>query len=482
MLISFVIYLLIVVAIAVFAGKKKDKTANDFYAGNKSFGSFVTAISSGATDASGWVFIGAVGTAYLFGSGILWIVVGSVFAYFINWFVVGIRLNKYANESNSLSIIDVFENKVMDKSKIIRLASGIIILLFFVPYMSAQLMSIGTVVDVVFEFDYTIGMILGSVFVLAYVIIGGYKSVMLTDFIQGLIMISVLILFPIFAILQMGGFGVFFNAVMDIDPLLWSAAYGAKGGAAFSFIFGYLVFGLGIIGQPHVAQRFVSAKNRETIVNGAVIAIWWQIFHLLGATLIGLIARIYLPNISNPEYAFPQLSMDLLPPILIGVVAAALFAAIQSTLSSQLMVTTQSLVSDIFSFFRKEKFTDRQIVTISRIAMVLLLAIAIFIATREIQSVFNLVLYAWGGVCASFGPLLILVLYTNLVTKWGAFSGVVTGTTVTILWINLGFSEYLYELVPALITSFLVIILVSKIERNYSLRGGKLVAQQNISK
>jgi len=470
MYISFGLYLLIVLLVAIGSKKNKKESTSEFYTGSRSFGSLITAISAGATDISGWIFIGAVGTAYMVGTSMVWILVGSILGLFVNWFIVGPRLNKFAIETNSLSLVDVFEKRVNDKTKLIRLVSGVIIVIFFIPYMSSQMMSVGTVVESIFKFDYTYGMILGSAFVLCYVLIGGYRSVMLTDFVQGLIMLSVLIFFPIYGIMNLGGFGVFFQTIMNIDPLLWSTANGAPLEAAFALIFGYIIFGMGIIGQPHITQRFISARNPKTILEGTTIIITWQIITVIGATLIGLLARVYLPTIENPEYSFPEMANTLLHPVIIGIVIAAIFSAIQSTLSSQLIVTTQSVVTDILGSLTKKVYSEKQTLLISRVVMVLLLLVAFFIATLNLESVFNLVLYAWGGIAASFGPLVVLMLYTNKVRKWGAFFGIITGTLATIIWVNLGLSSVLYELIPAGGLAALVILIVSKFERTNELK------------
>lgn len=471
MILTFIVYLLLVIFIAIFFSRDKNRTASEYYTGDREFGSFITAVSTGATDSSGWIFIGAVGTVYATGISLMWIAVGAGCAHVINWFLIGPSINKYAIKTKSLSLIDVFENKVKSKNgltpitKAIRICAGIVILVFFIPFMAAQLMSIGAVVEVIFDFNYTWGMILGSIFVLGYVIFGGYKSVMLTDFIQGLIMFSVLIIFPLFAIMYSGGFRLFFEKIMSIDPILLSATAGLQGKDAFALIAGYLVLGCGVFGQPHVTQRFITARNPETVLNGSTVGIIWIVFTISGATLIGLVARVYVPLITNPEYAFPELASSVLPPVLLGIVTAAIFAAIQSTLSSQLMVTTQSFVTDTLSTIFKGEIPVNRIVTVSRIVMVLLLVITILIASVNFVSVFGLINYAWAGVASSFGPLSILVLTTKKVTKLGALLGIITGTATTIVWANLGLSSLTFVIVPAVIAATIMILIGSWFER-----------------
>lgn len=459
----FAIYLLVVFSIAVFAKSFISKDEAGFYLGNRNFGPFVTAISFGATDSSAWVFIGAVGAAYTLGVSIMWILVGAVTGYIINWFIVAPRLNKYSEETNSLNLVDFFSKKVNDKKNLVKITASIIIVIFFVPYMAAQLTAVGTITEVVFDFDFNYGLILCAIFVLGYVMFGGYSSVMLTDFVQGLVMLAVLIGLPGYLIFQLGGFSNFFHTVMTIDPALVSVAGGSVGNAALSFIMGNVLFGLGSIGQPHITQRFISARDLKTIRQGSLIATFWIIINITSASLIGLLARIHLPNLDNPEGAFPALTNEFLPAILVGVTIAALFAATQSTLSAQLMVATQSIASDILKAVSRREYSDHQLLVISRWTMIILMLITAFIAALQIESVFKLVLYAWAGVASGFGPLLLFNLYTDIITKWGAFCGIVTGALVTIIWLNTPYAEYVYELVPAAIMATIVMVVVSKL-------------------
>jgi SSS family solute:Na+ symporter/sodium/proline symporter len=268
---------------------------------------------------------------------------------------------------------------------------------------------------------------------------------------------------------EFGGPVNFFNTLYTLDPILLSYAGGATGAAAFGIIVGLVGFGLGEPGQPHIVQRFLSAKDDKTVRQASLIAMFWVVVVMMGSNLLGLIGRILLPGLTDPEYVFPTLVGDTMHPIIAGIIIGAIFAAIQSTFSSQLMVVTQSFASDLLKAVTKKTYTNKQMIKISRITMLVFGVIATCIALMDIQAVFELVLYAWAGLAASFGTVLLLVLYTDLVTKWGAVWGMVTGTGVTIIWINTPWVAYMYELIPAAIASVVVILLVSKFTKEKKL-------------
>lgn len=466
MLTTFVIYLVAVFIIGVTAERYITKSEEGYFLGDRSFGTWVTAISAGATDSSGWVFIGAAGTAYVFGASTMWMLPGFIIGYYLNWFVFGPKLHEYGVKNNVLSLADYFEKRFNDKSSILKIIASIIIVVFFVAYMASQLTAAGKTVDVLLDFNYEMGLVLCAAFVVTYATIGGYRSVMMTDFIQGLIMLAILVVFPLYMIfVELGGWSSFWSQALAIDPLLGTSTAGAVGSAAIGLILGYVLFGLGIPGQPHISQRFLTAKNLKTINSGSIIAVLWVTVMMTSSNLLGIIGRVIFPNLEDPEYVFPTMSFELFHPIVAGVVLAAIFAAIQSTFSAQLIITTQAISSDLLKAITKKEYTNEQIVKYSRITMIALGVVATLIALLNIQTVFLLVLYAWGGLAASFGPLLFLSLYTNVVTKQGAIAGMISGTLVIVIWVSTSLNQYIYELVPAFIVSTLLILIVSKMTK-----------------
>lgn len=329
--------------------------------------------------------------------------------------------------------------------------------------MASQLSAAGKTFNSILNLNFNTGIIFCALFVVGYCIFGGYRAVVWTDVIQGIIMLFVLVAFPAYMIIKLGGWNEFFAKVGQIDPILLTPAAGSVGAAAFGLILGLLAFGLGEPGQPHITQRFLSAKDDAAIRNGTFIAMIWVIIVMTGSNLLGLIGRILIPNLKDAEYVFPQLVMNTMHPVIVGFVLGAICAAIQSTFSSQMMVATQALASDLLKSVSKRTFSSRELLLISRSTMVGLGILATGLALLNIQAVFYLVLYAWAGLAASFGPLLILSLYSKAVTRQGAFWGMIVGTLATIIWKSTPYSAYVYEIIPGMLLSTLVILFVSKI-------------------
>ncbi|HIV57262.1 MAG TPA: sodium/proline symporter [Candidatus Stackebrandtia faecavium] len=467
MLSVFFIYLVIVFLIGTFASRFMSKSEDGFYLGDRNFGPVATAISAGATDTSGWIFIGAAGFAYATGIATMWMLPGFIIGYLLNWFVVAPRFRRQGQQLNALSMADYLHKRLKDPRGIVKLVSAIIIAGFFLASMAAQLTAAQvTVTTVIADVNPTWSLILSAAFVTGYCLFGGYRAVVWTDVTQGFVMMGVLVLFPIYMIFfELGGPGQFFQTLHSIDPQLLTATGGATGAAAFGFLLGNIGFGIGEPGQPHITQRFLSARDDTAIRQGSMVAMVWVIIVMTGSNLLGLIGRIAMPNLGDPEYVFPMVSLDILTPILAGVVLAAVFAAIQSTFSSQVMVATQSVASDALKTLTKKEFSQRTTVWISRTTMVVLATLATLVALSGWNGVFELVLYAWGGLAAAFGPLLIFCLYSNFVTRAGALAGILSGTIAVVVWVNLGLQDYIYELVPGVVCSTVALVAVSALTR-----------------
>lgn len=468
MLTVFFVYLAAVFLIGIFASRSMSKNESGFYLGDRNFGPIATAISAGATDTSGWIFIGAAGFAYTTGIATMWMLPGFIIGYLLNWFVVAPRFRRQGQKLGALSMADYLHKRLNDRRGVLKLVAAIIIAGFFLASMAAQLTAAQVAVTtVVADFDPTWSLILSAVFVTGYCLFGGYRAVVWTDVTQGFIMMGVLIMFPVYMIFfKLGGVAHFFQTLNEIDPQLLSSTGGTTGALAFGFLLGNIGFGIGEPGQPHITQRFLSARDDKTIRQGSLVAMFWVIVVMTGSNLLGLIGRVVIPKLDDPQYVFPMVSMDILSPALAGIVLAAVFAAIQSTFSSQVMVATQAVASDALKTLTKKEFSARATVWISRLTMIVLALLATTVALAQWNGVFELVLYAWAGLAAAFGPLLIFCLYGNWVTRQGALAGILTGTIVVIAWVNSGWSTYVYELVPGVIGSSLAILAVSRLTRN----------------
>jgi len=460
-----VCYLAVVFGIGLYNGRAGAKNEEDYYLGDRSFGPLPTAISMGATDSSGWIFIGAIGYAYLAGPVSFWMYPGFAVAALLNWLFIGPKLRKESVELGALDLIDYFEKKIhkvtKDTSHTVKVVGAALVVLFFIPYMSSQLTAAGKTIHSLINVNYNAGLIFSAVFVTFYCFWGGYKSVIYTDFLQGSLMLLVFFIFPPILIAKIGGWGVFWAAAQEIDPVMGTLTGGAVGSAAVGVIIGLLFYGLGEFGQPHILQRFFSAKDDNTLKYGTIVSSLWMIGVMCGSSILGCIARVLLENLNDPEYAFPILVEQLMPPVISGIVIGAIFAAVQSTFSSQLLVAVQAVASNIIKPLSKKEYTDIQLVNIGKVTMIVMCVLSTAIALLDIDSVFSLVVFAWSGLASAFGPLCVLLIYRpHKVNKTSAIAGMLVGLAVSTAWYLAGLSTYCMELVPGMLASWAVIELL----------------------
>ncbi len=456
------IYLVIFIMIGFIATRYFSSSAEGFYLGDRDFGAIPTALSAGATDSSGWIFTGAVGFAYAFGVSMMWICVGYTFGYFFNYICLAPALRRYTKRTGAMSIPHFFGVRFKEHAKLLRGVSSLIITLFFVIYTSAQLTSAGKAFEALVGWDYEHAIWVSAFLGTSYAFLGGYRAVVWTDVVQGSIMLLVLLVSPFIFIFYLGGWHAFWERAFALDPMLLNATAGIGGYAGFAFAFGLAAGGIGLMGQPQILQRFITARDDRTLITSAVIGVFWMVTVVSGATLIGLICRVIMPTIHDPEFAFPVLIKDRLHPMVAGIVLAAVFSAILSTLDSLIMVVSQTVHLDIIEGVFNKKLSDRWATLVGRIVIVSVGICGACIALSNTRMVFWFVLYAWAVMGASFAPPLILGLYWKRVTALGALGGIITGGVVTVLWYNTPFlKEIMYEMLPAALSSTFVTVAVS---------------------
>lgn len=464
------IYLVGVFIIGLKAGKGGADSEESYFTGNKGFGPWATAISAGATNSSGWIFIGACGWAFQVGLYSMWMMVGFVFGAMIDMFVIAPRLRAQGKQLGALNVSDYLEKRLqrewgVDKANhSVRIVSAVLLVLFFIPYMAAQLTSTGKTIQTIISVDYNFGLIFGAVFVVGFCFFGGYKSVVFTDLVQGLIMMVVFIFAPILFIFGViGGWGVFWQQLIAMDPLLATPAFGATGIAGLGLIFGWICYGVGQAGQPHIQQRYLTAKDDKTIQSATYIMLGWNIIGMEGSNLLGLIGRVLMPNIADPEFIFPSIVVAYAHPILVGVVIAAIISAIASTYSSQLMVAVQAISSDLLHSLSKKERSQKEIVKISQFTMLAMGIISTGIALLNVDSVFRLVNFAWSATASAFGPMeMYMLINPKLCNKEGAIAGMIVGGVVSTAWYATGLGAIIHEILPGVVAAGIMIPLVTK--------------------
>lgn len=467
-LISIFIYLAIMLYIGWYS-YKRTSNLTDYMLGGRSLGPAVTALSAGAADMSGWLLMGLPGGIYVTGLADAWIAIGLTLGAYANWFFIAPRLRSYSQVANdSITIPGYLENRFKDSSKLLRIVSGVVILIFFTFYISSGMVSGGVFFESSFGMDYKVGLFIVGGVTIAYTLFGGFLAVSYTDFLQGLMMLIALLLVPIIGIFFTGGPAETFNTIRAVDPTLLDFLKGTT----FVGIVSALAWGLGYFGQPHIIVRFMAINSIKETKSARRIGMGWMIFSLLGTIFTALIGIAFFEQnpqyvLENPETVFLTLGQILFHPLIAGFLLAAILAAIMSTISSQLIVTSSALIEDLYKVLLRKNGSDREYVFLGRMAVLLVSIIAMVLALEPDSTILDLVAYAWAGFGGAFGPVILLSLFWRKMTTWGALAGMITGAVTVILWANLtkaGVIPFqLYEIVPGFLINLFFIIVISLI-------------------
>jgi sodium/proline symporter len=443
---------------------RKTSNLTDYMLGGRSLGPAVTALSAGAADMSGWLLMGLPGGIYVSGLADAWIAVGLTIGAYLNWLFVAPRLRSYTQVANdSITIPGYLENRFKDTTKLLRIVSGIVILIFFTFYVSSGMVAGAVFFENSFNFDYHTGLFIVSAVVIAYTLFGGFLAVSYTDFIQGLMMVIALIAVPIIGIFKTGGPAETFDTIRMIDPTLLDFFKGTT----FIGIISAMAWGLGYFGQPHIVVRFMAISTIKETKSARRIGMGWMIFSLIGTIFTAFVGLAYFKQnnltLDNPEAVFIELGQIFFHPFVAGFILAAVLAAIMSTISSQLIVTSSALIEDLYKVLVKKDAKDKELVFLGRMAVLAIAIIAGFLAWEQNNTILGLVAYAWAGFGAAFGPIIILSLYWKKITNWGAIFGMIAGTATVIIWSKVGLGATLYEIVPGFIVNLIVAVVVSMI-------------------
>ncbi|MDN3612107.1 sodium/proline symporter PutP [Vibrio ostreicida] len=461
---TFIAYLIMMLAIGVIA-YQRTKNSTDYFLGGRSLGPWPAALSAGASDMSGWLLLGLPGYAYAAGIEAFWLAGGLLAGTWLNWLICAKRLRTYSITTNALTLPEFLSRRFNDNSKMIQFISAFFILLFFLFYTSSGLVAGGKLFETVFGLDYTIAVIIGTVCVVSYTLFGGFLAVSWTDLVQGLLMSAALLVVPIAA--MEGGVGQLSHDLTAINPELLTLWNDAKGQPLSAIaIISLVAWGLGYFGQPHILARFKASRSNKDLTTARRIAVIWTALSMVGALLVGLVGLIYVNNtglsIDDGEKIFMLLVNAIFHPVVAGVLLAAILAAIMSTADSQLLVSSSALAEDFYKQLVKRDASSDEVVFIGRIAVIAISIIALLLALKPDSSVLGLVSYAWAGFGAAFGPAIILSLYWSRMNRYGALAGIIVGGITIVVWKQLSGGWFdVYEIVPGVISSTLVIVIVS---------------------
>jgi sodium/proline symporter len=461
---TFLIYLALMMGIGIVA-YRRTKDLSDYVLGGRNLGPLPSALSAGASDMSGWLLLGLPGYALSDGYGVFWLAGALLVGTWLNWLLVAQRLRVYSHHADdALTLPAFFEKRFEDHSHSLRVVSAIFVLVFFLFYTSSGLVAGGKLFETVFGFDYQLAVIIGAVAVISYTLFGGFLAVSWTDVVQGLLMAAALLVVPLIAIGEIGGLDATWAAMDAKNPELLNA-FTNTDGTSITLIgtLSLLGWGLGYFGQPHILARFKGIRSKDDVPTARRIAVFWSGLSMLGACFVGFAAIGYLDNpLGDSETVFMVLVDALFHPVIAGILLAAILAAVMSTADSQLLVSSSALAEDFYKTLFNKDASQKQLVMVGRIAVVVIALIATSLAMDKDSKVLELVSYAWAGFGAAFGPALILALYWKRMNKSGALAGIIVGGVTVVLWKQLEGGWFdLYEIIPGMVLATVAIILAS---------------------
>lgn len=470
-LISIGLYLLLMILIGFYSYYKSSNNAEDFLIGGRKMGAAVTALSAGAADMSGWLLMGVPGAVYLGGISASWIAIGLTIGAYINYILVAPRLRIYTEVAkNSITLPVFFENRFHDKTQLLKIVSAILILVFFTLYTSAGMVSGGRLFESAFGMSYYTGLFCTSLVVVLYTFLGGFLAVSLTDFVQGTIMVIALILVPTVIVLQLDGLTNTLSIIENKNPNYLDIFKGTSSIGIISL----LAWGLGYFGQPHILVRFMAIEDPKDLKKARRIGIGWMILTVGGALLVGLFGIAFLKQLypermttfdqskEQAETIFIFISRILFHPLIGGFLLSAILAAVMSTISSQLLVTSSSMTEDIYKAFINKKASAKNLLFMSRASVLIIAIISLLLSLNPKDTILNLVGNAWAGFAAAFGPVVVLSLLWKRTTSMGALAGMIAGGMTVLLWVYIEHPyKELYEIIPGFGLGFITIVIVS---------------------
>lgn len=465
---ALILYFAVMIAIGIYAYRRTEDHEGYLLAGRR-LPSWAAALSAGASDMSGWLMMGLPGAIYLTGLIEAWIAVGLTLGAYLNWRIVAPRLRSYTEVAkNSITIPSFFENRLHDRSRLLRIASGVIVLVFFTFYVASMMVAGGEFFRLAFDTPYLTGMFVVAGVTLLYTLLGGFLGASLTDVVQGAMMLFALLIVPVIALFSLGGVGEAVAVIEDVDPSRLSLIGGeALTAATVVGVVSALAWGLGYFGQPHVIVRFMALRRPSEAKAARRIGIGWMALSLLGAVVTGLVGAAYFNDtehsLENPEHVVLALSQILLHPLVVGLVFAAVLASIMSTVSSQLIVSSSAFVEDIYQVLGR-RTSPRRLLLMGRVCVLLVAVVGVLLALNPGGTILELVAFAWAGFGASFGPAILLSLFWRRLSAWGALAGMVAGAATVFLWSAFGPEVYgatLYEIIPGFAANVLVAVVVS---------------------
>lgn len=398
-----VAYKLVLIGIGVWASRRSG-SEGDFLIGGRGLGPWVAGLSYAATSTSAWVLLGFSGFVYATGLSALWMMPGIWAGYAMVWVWFGSRLRREASERGHVTMTDfIAADAGAAGRRAIAIVATAMIVFCFIFYIAAQLQAAGSAMTEFFGLPAAEAVGLGALVILIYSLLGGFWAVSVTDMVQGLVMSAVAIAAPIAAVLAAGGPGQIAETLAADYPAHLDPFGGRAGLVAIGAALGAASVGIGAAGQPQLLVRVMAVKDESARRRAFLISLFWAVVVYCGMAVLGLAGRSLALAIDNPETLLFRVVDACFPPVIAGVALAALLSAVMSTVDSILLSSAAAVSHDLGA----ARLAPKRAVTVARIVMTLLCALAVMLALSAPAAVFDRVLFAWTALGAAFGPIVL---------------------------------------------------------------------------
>jgi sodium/proline symporter len=451
-----IVYLCVLAALA-FWSRRETHTLSGYYLAGKKLPFWVVAFSTNATGESGWLLLGLSGMGYAVGVQAYWVVVGEILGIAASWWIVARRLKRMGDETDAITVPDILTAKFVDKWNLIRGVAVAIILIMVTAYVTAQMVASGKALQSFLGMDYQTAVIVGSIFIIGYTFVGGYKAVSYTDVVQGVLMLLGLIAVPAAAIYASGGWTEVQSNLTLQDPALIDMMAVTDGGRPILIaIVSFLAIGLPFLGVPQLLIRFMSARDDGEIKKARIVSMSVMVFFTAGAVTAGVAGRALFPGLEDPETIFPVLSNNLFPEIISGMLLVVVLSAIMSTVDSLLLLASSAVVRDAYQKIIGTTKSEGSLANYGKLITVVIGVIAVLAAIQEPKLIFDFVLASWSGLGSAFGPAVIGILYYKRITWAGVLAGMSGGFLASVIWLTWFKADYhgLYEAIPGFFVGF----------------------------
>ncbi len=445
MLISvFVVYLLAIAAIVLYASKQS-KTNADFVLGGKKIPGLLLALSERATGESAWLLLGLTGHAYTEGWNAIWVAIGCVSGILFLWIFMAEPLRRVTEKTGALTVSGLFFRSFPGSERKIGILSSLIIIIFFVLYLAAQFSGAGKIFNDTFQIAPFWGMVIGAGVVTMYSMLGGFITVVAVDAFQAMLMIITCVVLPIVALFIAAANGIgFAEALVHSEAVMAAPTVTLARGAGFLMVLNGLSWAFGYTGQPQLLNRMMAMRNPVETKRARVVAISWTLVAYMGAFLIGIIGfRMVQAGMlgegaaaiaADAEKVMPVMAMTLVNPLLAGILLSGAVSAMMSTASSQLIVVSSSITEDLWSNVSRRAIPEKRMLFLNKFLTLMVGVVAFILVLTMEDTVYGLVSYAWSGIGASFGPAVVLLLFWKRFSRAGIYASLITGTIAAIVW------------------------------------------------